>query len=624
MKKILLCLTFVVVTLLNVAAQSNLYSPSNGTFMTIDGTAQDSIEFTWSADTINSPAYTLFIDDFAGGFASSLLSTPNGSDTSISLGFVSIDNFLATNGYSVGDTANLIWTTVSTNTSFTKWALDTFSVNLIRGIILNPFSNLTPTDGSTILLNGPTGTNLDVTWNSSNTGVTYTWIADVVGGNFSSPIASFASNSSGVDTNLSIGFATLNNLLGTLGKAFGDTTSIIWTVEAKSLSDSILATNSFSLNLVRSYDFTSFSVLSPANQSYIALNGAGGITTDFIWQNNQTVANATYNFSLDATSGNFTNALFTANANSDTSLSVSNATLNSILLSNGYNIGDTAKLHWMVESSNGSFTNGSNTDSINLIVGVTVVPFNLLTQSNGTSIVLNGGTTNNIDFSWNSSGTGNTFEWYLYPSSSFSSAIYSDSSNNMGIDSSIILSYSDLNNMLDTLGYNHGDTAMFNWTVKSSSIGGVLWSVDTFSVNLIRGYIFESFNPTSPSAGAVAIVDGKNISTVDFTWEIAGDSVPEYEFQLDYSFGNFNNPLLSIITTDTSLNVNYDSLNAILVNQGFPLNGTLLGKWRVIAKASGYTKASGTSTISLKRGIIISPFLLTSPLNMSSTIIGLL
>lgn len=246
---------------------------------------------------------------------------------------------------------------------------------------------------------------------------------------------------------------------------------------------------------------------------------------------------------------------------------------------------------------------------------------NLYSPSNGTFIVLNGGTTTNLDFSWNSSGTGNTFEWYLYSANSFSSAVYSDSSNNMGIDTSIILSYADLNNMLDTLGYNHGDTAMFNWTVKSSSVAGSIWSVDTFSINLVRGYIFESFNPTSPSTGNVVIVDGKHISTVDFTWESAGDTVPEYEFQLDYSFGNFNNPLLSIITTDTSLNVNYDSLNSILVNQGFPLNGTLLGKWRVIAKASGYTKASGTSAISLKRGIIISPFLLTLPLNLNSTII---
>ena len=49
---------------------------------------------------------------------------------------------------------------------------------------------------------------------------------------------------------------------------------------------------------------------------------------------------------------------------------------------------------------------------------------NLYSPSNGTFIVLNGGTTTNLDFSWNSSGTGNTFEWYLYASNSFSSAIY--------------------------------------------------------------------------------------------------------------------------------------------------------------------------------------------------------
>jgi hypothetical protein len=90
-----------------------------------------------------------------------------------------------------------------------------------------------------------------ITWSSSATGATYKWLLDAPAGTFATPIAALPSDASGTDTKLTLTSGAIDNLLAAQSIADGDSALLKWTVRAFRGTDSLQATQTFNLTLVR-------------------------------------------------------------------------------------------------------------------------------------------------------------------------------------------------------------------------------------------------------------------------------------------------------------------------------------------------------------------------------------
>lgn len=113
---------------------------------------------------------------------------------------------------------------------------------------LTLYDLISPIDNATITMQGKNGSqNLIFNWNSSSLpsggAVTYTWMLDSIGNDFSNPLMSLQSNSLGTDTTITNNYAFYRTLLLNLGVQNGQSATFKWTVEATSGSEKRRATN---------------------------------------------------------------------------------------------------------------------------------------------------------------------------------------------------------------------------------------------------------------------------------------------------------------------------------------------------------------------------------------------
>ena len=142
--------------------------------------------------------------------------------------------------------------------------------------------------------------------------------------------------------------------------------------------------------------------------------------------------------------------------------------------------------------------------------------------------------------------------------------------------------------------------------------------MNTFSISLVRGVTLTPAILTSPANNTNIQVAGPSTNFATATWKSSGDTVTNYLWQYDNSFGNFNNPKLSISVQDTFINLSFDTLRDLLVSQAIPVNGLFVGKWRVRAQANGLTVNSSSRNLNLTRLTVVDPFDLIAPANNSS------
>jgi hypothetical protein len=128
-------------------------------------------------------------------------------------------------------------------------------VEAVSTPIFSEYNLLTPADGTTLVVTGQPTATVDITWESANSlegDVTYTWLLDAPGNDFSNPLLSLPSNNGGVDTALTLTNADIATAVAGLGVGIGDTIQTIWTVVATDDSaNTQLAVMPFNLTIVR-------------------------------------------------------------------------------------------------------------------------------------------------------------------------------------------------------------------------------------------------------------------------------------------------------------------------------------------------------------------------------------
>lgn len=481
---------------------------------------------------------------------------------------------------------------------------------------LKAFTLLAPPDSAIIAVEGSPETTHDVTWNSSSALSTYTWLAILPGGNFGAPLLSIPSNNAGIDTMVTFSNHELDSVLNALGVVQGASATLIWTVEADSAGTTQLADTSYVVTLERGEVMAPFDLTSPADSATLITQGLASTQVPITWQNASD--SASYLWQIDVAGNNFSNPIAVIPSPTN-SLTVTFADIDDLLAANGVAVGDSIQAIWKVDALYaGDTLSSTSTFSAKIIRGVTLADFNLLAPSNNAIIPLYATAGSNAVISWNSSGDGASYMWMAdLATGNLSAPILTSLSDNSGADTTLTLPIDSLNSLLGNLGVAIGDTANLIWTVSSFSTTDTVYSLDTFAINLVRGVTLNAFNLTSPPNGTTAFIDGSSSNTISATWSPSSDSLVSYEWQLQSQFGSFANPLVSITTTDTFVDVRFDTIrNRVFTSQATPINGTFNGKWRVRATAGSVTRNSATNrNLSLTRGIILDDFSLTAPAN---------
>lgn len=120
----------------------NLLFPVDGFSATINGDGAQTVNITWGssipAQGINAPFYEFLLTTSVGTFATPLATIPSnntGADTALTVTYQALADLMSGAGLPVGGTFNGIWTVRATANGFTRYANDTFAINLTRGVI---------------------------------------------------------------------------------------------------------------------------------------------------------------------------------------------------------------------------------------------------------------------------------------------------------------------------------------------------------------------------------------------------------------------------------------------------------------------------------------------------------
>ena len=195
--------------------------------------------------------YTWMLDEVGGDFSSPLLSSTSdndGASTSITFTNQGLDDFLASQGLERGEELEAIWTVSATNGDIIQVA-DSAVITLRRFVnAIAPFTLSAPADNLFFgLEEGNATSEVVITWDSTfagfETDVTYQWVADTVGGDFSNPLVSLASDENGIEEQLTITQQDPLDLLDGLpaGTILGLDWKVLATTEAVLVPGNIVA-----------------------------------------------------------------------------------------------------------------------------------------------------------------------------------------------------------------------------------------------------------------------------------------------------------------------------------------------------------------------------------------------
>ena len=605
-------------------AQSfSLIGPPDQTALTVEGNAGNMIDITWNSDTLVSNSYTWVLLDASNATVVSIPSKNSGADTILTLTYGAIDGLFQSLGVQLNTALPLKWYVSSTDLTTTN-SSDTFDITLTRGSVSSPFNLVSPSNSALLNVTGNGSNQIDITWENSGNGVTYAWWLDVAGGNFTNPIIVVPSNNMGMDTALTLDFATIDAVLGSAGVMIGDTANLQWAVSAFAGNDTLISTNVNSIDLVRGAISNPFDLIDPPTGFAATISGLGSNQVDITWEN--AGDGVTYAWWLDVAGGNFTNPIIVVpsnNSGADTVLTLDFATIDAVLAGAGVNVGAIANLQWAVSAFAGNDTLiSTSVNTIDLTRGNIFDAFSLLSPANNATLNVQGLGSNTVDISWNSTTTNSNYIWHLdVPNGDFSNPIVSVSSNNSGLDSVLTLDFATIDAVLAGAGVAVGSSANLKWTVTANIGTDTVFATQEFNITLNRNGLLAGFNLLTPADGATYTNEGLGSQEVVITWsELAPTAT--------YTWALFSGttPIVALPTgTDTSLVLDFATIDAVLASAGITVGNTAQLSWDVFADLNGTTVFPNNLPFSLGivRGTVINEFdLLTPPDGFSATIQG--
>jgi len=507
-------------------AQFNLVSPANNALLKSEGLGSSPVSINWTSQNtlMGNVAYTWHLDSLSGNFSSPIVSVPAnnmGADTMLTLDFTTVNAVLAGAGVQIGDTAALKWTVTASNGTSTIFSPDVFNIMLVRGVSITAYDLTFPTNALAATIGGDDQLALDITWESAGEGATYAWFLDVASGNFSNPVVGpLASNNMGMDTVLTLDYATIDAVLAGAGLSKGQTANLQWKVHAYAGMDSIASTSSFTLDLTRGTILSDFNLVFPGMGFAATIEGKGDTELDIRWEASE--VDATYEWSLDLATGDFSNPLVSVPSNNmgaDTLLTLDFATINSVLAGAGVAIGGTANLKWRVLAKTGTLDKASSMENtIDLTRGAVISNFMLAFPNDGFAATIDNDSTTELIVLWNNAGEGATYKWFLdVATGDYSSALVAGlASNNSGADTALTLKFSTIYSILVGAGVTEGNTVNLMWKVHAyagtDSIASGNYKLDLTTGEAAATSVFEYATASSSQIGPNPIRIGQTLN----------------------------------------------------------------------------------------------------------------
>jgi starch-binding outer membrane protein SusE/F len=235
-----------------------------------------------------------------------------------------------------------------------------------KGEALGSFRLSAPASNTELVLNSATPNSpVVISWTAATPGVRtapkYTWILYAANGTASAPLLTLPSDNNGADNKLSLTHKAIDDALkGSF--ADGSRTSFRWTVRAENGTINELAIDPFSINITRFGDGVSnFILYGPKSFTSPALELDEATPNDkvtILWQpaksgNNKPV---TYEWLAVLKGGSFSTPLVTISAGSDTTLSLTQKSIDDALAGLGIAKAANVVLDWTVRATSGNFT----------------------------------------------------------------------------------------------------------------------------------------------------------------------------------------------------------------------------------------------------------------------------
>ncbi|TRX59544.1 SusF/SusE family outer membrane protein [Fulvivirga sp. M361] len=203
--------------------------------------------------------YTWMLDEADGDFSDPILSFKSdqeGLSNSITFTNQALDDLLIDLGLSIGEQLEGQWTVSATNGDITTVA-DPAVITIRRFINeIAPFNLATPADNQYAgLFDSDPDSEVVIQWDSTfagfGTDVTYQWVADTAGGDFSEPLVTLDAEQSGTENELTITHQALLDLLADLNVPMGTFVTLDWKVIAATEDITKISEDVFSISLVK-------------------------------------------------------------------------------------------------------------------------------------------------------------------------------------------------------------------------------------------------------------------------------------------------------------------------------------------------------------------------------------
>lgn len=350
-----------------------LLLPTNTSAVSVSGAGTQSVQFSWRramATGGNPVNYELLFDQVGGLFSPALASFPGqGNDTTLSINYIALDQFLLNRGVALGQTYTVKWTVNASGVGVQRLATDTFYLVLTRGTVVGSLGNfglLSPQPMSRLLVQGPVTATNTFSWQAAATSgdpVSYQWLLDQPTANFSQPILN---QPTGGATSTALINASLRNLFLAEQIALGDSLDAKWSVRASSGSFSRLADSAFSIRLVRmptSADtIADFNLQLPLFGLSFPIAGDPLQQARFRWRTAAKAAGVgtlRYDVLVDTLGGDFSQPLIQLAAFTDTTVIISYGDLADQLQARGLVAGQTYAGQWKVVAKDGPLQRSS-------------------------------------------------------------------------------------------------------------------------------------------------------------------------------------------------------------------------------------------------------------------------
>ncbi|MFA9213613.1 MAG: SusE domain-containing protein, partial [Candidatus Methylacidiphilales bacterium] len=309
------------------------------------------VNINWNKSA-NATSYRWFATTATGSFSAPLLrvaSNNAGTDSVLTLTSGGIDNILNSLNIKRTDSVKVKWTVYAYMGSDSLKANQDWNITLVLKRILGAFNLTAPSNNARVEVVQNSAATVTISWSGANAANKYVWKATTLNGNFTNPLLNLNSDNSGTNNNLTLTSGAIDGILATNGVKRGDSITLQWTVFAFETTDSLKATETFNITLIRKRILGSFNLSNPINNARLVVtpNSTSPIIINWI-----AAANAvTYKWKAATLTGNFTNPLLNLasdNAGVDAKLTLTHNALDAVLASNGIAKGDSIKLQWTV------------------------------------------------------------------------------------------------------------------------------------------------------------------------------------------------------------------------------------------------------------------------------------